>query len=281
MKLMECLPEDVARGLSKITAVRELRIRNGKEVKVNVNGKWYYLGLDSLCLSPKQAITVGEVCDGIVKKACNNSVYAHEKTLTNGFFTLEDGVRVGVCGHVFGKDQNTFQKYTSLCFRIPHRIAVVDKQTLERLTDCNIIAIGAPSSGKTTFLRDLAEKLSVSRNVLVADERGELFYDEGHASCDVLKWSSKSYAFDVGLRSMSPDCIVCDELSEDDIGFVKSCASSGVNLLCSAHGESLDDFDARFGLLRYFDYAVLLKTGRNMKVVPLSKSESMTENDKT
>ncbi len=281
MNMMECLPEEIAYGLSKITTVRELRLRNGKEVRVNVSGKWYYLGRDSLSLSPTQAIKVGDVCDGVVKKACNSSVYAHEKTLSNGFFTLDDGVRVGVCGHVFGKDRNTFQRYTSLCFRVPHRINVVDKQTLELLTDRNIIAIGPPSSGKTTFLRDLAEKLSSTRNVLAVDERGELFYDDRYASCDVLKWSSKSYAFEVGIRSMSPDCIVCDELSESDVEFVSSCVNSGVNVLCSAHGANVKEFDKRFGLLQCFDYAVLLQKNRSMRVIPRSKYQIMIENDET
>ena len=91
------------------------------------------------------------------------------------------------------------------------------------------------------------------------DERGELFYDEylmSISGCDVLKWSTKPYAFEVGVRAMSPSYIVCDELAENDVGFVKSCINSGVNLICSAHGHCKEDFDQRFGLLDCFDIII-------------------------
>ena len=262
MKLLECLPCDIADGLSKTQDLRELRIRNGGAVKLNVGGRWYYLGArGTLNTFARGAIVVGEVCDDIVKRACSNSVYAHEKSLANGFFTLEDGVRVGVCGEVFGTDKTVFRQYSSLCFRVPHYVNCVSDKVLQRCIGSNTLVIGAPAAGKTTYLRDLAVKLGQSYNVLVVDERGELFYDNtllGSSGCDALKWCSKSYAFDVGLRAMSPDYIVCDELAESDVAFVKACLNSGVHLVCSAHGESGDDFNKRFGLLDSFGVVVNL-----------------------
>lgn len=259
MKLLDCLPENVATELQDLNNLRELRIRNGGAVKVNVSGVWYFLGINSLCVTSRKAIVVGNVCDVIVKRACSNSVYAYEKTLANGFFTLEDGVRVGVCGYVFGADRNIFQQYTSLCFRIPHYVNCVSAETVKKCVNKNVLVIGAPGTGKTTFLRDLSVKLGQQNNVLVVDERGELFYDEQLMSisgCDVLKWAGKPYAFEVGVRAMSPSHIVCDELAESDISFVKSCINSGVNLICSAHGHCKEDFDKRFGLLDCFNVVI-------------------------
>lgn len=261
MKLFDCLPIEIARHISTIDDVRELRIRNGGAVKLNVGGRWYYLGKDALLNTSQRALIYGEICDDIIKNACCNSVYAHEKNLAKGYFTLEDGVRIGVCGDVFGANNNVFQRYTSLCFRIPHNVNCVSEDILKRCFDSSAVIVGAPASGKTTYLRDLAVKLGQRFNVLVVDERGEIFYDEylaASSGCDVLKWADKPYAFEVGVRALSPQYIVCDELTEGDIPFVKSCLSCGVKLICSAHGANEADFDKRFGLLDRFGVVVNL-----------------------
>lgn len=265
MKLLDILPAEIANELSGLSDLRELRIRNGGAVKLNVGGRWYYVGTKGLHTAQRNSLTVGDVCDDIVKKACCNSVYAYEKSLANGYFTLEDGVRVGVCGHVFGAEKTFFQRYTSLCFRVPHYVNCVDKSALDKCIGNNVLVLGVPSAGKTTYLRDLAVKLAQSCNVLVADERGELFYDEhllASSGCDVLKWCSKSYAFDVGVRAMSPNYIVCDELAENDIQFVKSILNSGVHLICSAHANDANDFEKRFGILDCFAFVVNLNKSR-------------------
>ncbi len=261
MKLLECLPVEIAEALRRIDDIRELRIRNGGAVKINVSGRWYYLGDGALCTSTRNAITLGKVCDDILNIACANSMYAHEKSLSNGYFTLEDGTRIGVCGQVAGSGENIFQSYTSLCFRIPHYVNCADGKLLNKCIDNNTVIIGKPGAGKTTLLRDIALKLGSFYNVLVVDERGELFYDEcmlAASGCDILKRCSKSYAFDVGVRAMSPQYIVCDELSENDIVSVKNCLTSGVNLICSAHGTDEQDFENRFGLLNKFAVVVNL-----------------------
>lgn len=265
MKMLECLPNDIAMKISSLKDVREIRIRNAKPIRINVGGNWYYLGCDVLSLVSKsdRAYVVGEnVCDEIVTAACNKSVYAHEKTLAKGFFTLDDGVRVGVCGNVFGKEHHIFQQYTSLCFRIPHMINWVDGKMLDSIRAGSTVIIGPPGSGKTTLLRDFAIKLSLDNNVLVVDERGELYYNSDimqMGNADVLKWTEKSYAFEVGVRALSPDYIVCDEINIDDAKYLLQCMNSGVKVFCSAHGKSYDDFLCRFELLnKQFKKAIVL-----------------------
>ena len=265
---------ELADAICALKDIRELRIRNNRAVKLNVGGLWYYACGSGLTQNAFKAIVLGEVCDGIVRIACNNSIYTYEKMLAKGFFTLEDGVRVGVCGHVAGSSDVVFRKYTSLCFRVPHHVSCVDNATLNLCQKGNTVVIGPPCSGKTTFLRDLSIKLSRQYSVLVVDERGELFYDDellNTCNCDVLKWSGKSYGFDVGIRAMSPDFIVCDELADDDIRFVRSCVSSGVKIACSVHGFVLNDFIAKYGMEKEFTTAVILsKDSTSFQVKPLN-----------
>lgn len=260
MRLFDCLPNEIAVRLQSVDDLRELRVRDGCPVKLNAAGHWYYIADNgAFVTSSRLAFAVGKVCDGIVKKACASSIYAYEKSLANGYFTLDDGVRIGVCGHLFGADKPVFRQYTSLCFRIPHNVNCVNDDTLQSCLDNNTVIIGAPGSGKTTYLRDIAVKLGVKYNVLVADERGELFYDDNlmrSGNCDVLKWCDKRYAFEIGARSMSPQYFICDELSESDAVFVRSCASSGIKLICSAHAANDTDFQSRFGLLDLFGQVV-------------------------
>lgn len=282
MKLFDCLPVCLSEILQGISKILEIRIRNGRPVRVNVDGQWYFVSEYGLTQNSGKAIVVGDECNEIVRKACNNSVYAYEKMLAKGFFTLEDGVRVGVCGHVAGSKEAIFQKYTSLCFRVPHHVNLVDSYVLSRCSRGSVVVIGPPCSGKTTFLRDLSVKLSHMSNVLVVDERGELFYDEKlikQSNCDVLKWTSKEYAFEIGIRAMSPQWIVCDELSVEDITHVRSCINSGVHIACSAHGSNYQDFVSRFGLESSFQTAVILRNA--LGKIEMIDVKSLYNNEKS
>lgn len=283
MKLWDCLPKAVGDKLRGVTNLREIRLRNDKPVKVNVGGQWYTVGDKGLFATDKNAPLLDETCDDIVKRACNNSVYAYEKMLAKGFFTLDDGVRVGVCGEVAGASEPIFRKYSSLCFRIPHCISVADKYVLDCCKKGNVIVIGPPCSGKTTLLRDLAVKLSRDCNVLAVDERGEFFYNDETAKsqCDVLRWTTKNYAFEVGVRAMSPQWIVCDEIAQQDVQGIKDVTDSGVNVACSAHGFSVDDFYRKFDLAGRFETAIVLgQIGEKYRFVRLDSHNHIkkTEN---
>ncbi len=261
------MPQEISARLRSLADVREIRLRNNRPIRVNVGGQWYTIGTKGLLKSDENGLLLDEECDSIVRRACNNSVYAYEKMLAKGFFTLEDGSRIGVCGQTAGACEMVFRKYTSLCIRIPHRVALVDEQTFEQCQRGNIVVIGPPGSGKTTFLRDLATKLARRYNVLVVDERGEFFYDDNLSNasdCDVLTWCGKSYAFEVGIRAMSPQWIVCDELAIDDKVHLRATLDSGVNIACSVHGNNREEFEDKFGVSAMFTTIVLLD-GKHLK----------------
>lgn len=254
MSFADCLPNEIA-YVASLQGVRELRLRNGQAARVNVDGKWFWAGRGALATSAERAVRLGEVCDAFVKKACNSSVYAYEKMLAQGFFTMSDGVRVGVCG-VMGAN-GVFQKYTSLCMRVPRHVACAADSF-----DGSVIVAGPPRSGKTTYLRDFACKLSRYFNVTVVDERGEIAgpgFSE-RSCCDVFCYTDKRYALEVAVRTMSPDWLVTDELAESDLCLLQNATASGVNLAASIHASDAQELKARLGkYVSCFRYAVFLK----------------------
>lgn len=256
MNCIECLPEEASRYLNGLDGIREIRLRNGKGMKVNVKGKWFWLGKNALLTTPRNALHFDDVCEEFIKKACNRSVYAYEKMLAQGYFTLSDGSRVGVCGEQ--AENGVFRTYTSLCVRIANHFSCVGS-----VVNNSVIVAGPPSSGKTTYLRDLACKLSQTQNVVVVDERGELSSCAGfedNSCCDVLKYGDKRYAFQVAVRSMSPDWIICDELSVEDLCLLPTVAQSGVKLAASIHASDFDSLNKRLGkYLQCFCFAIMLQ----------------------
>lgn len=257
--------------MQSVSGLRELRLRDNKPISLNVCGKWFWLGNNNLLPTPANATNFGCLCENFVKRACNSSVYAYEKMLAQGFFTLSDGSRVGVCG-VKGGD--VFKRYTSLCVRVAKGISCA--QTF----DNSVIVAGPPRSGKTTYLRDLALKLSRTENVVVVDERGEISACRGfeESFCDVFLFADKRYAFETAVRAMSPDWIVCDELSGGELPLLQHAEASGVKVAASIHAGGLQELKRLLGdTVSAFHYAVLLqKDTFAQTVVSLSNAESLS-----
>ncbi|MCM1290009.1 MAG: hypothetical protein NC132_04850 [Corallococcus sp.] len=280
MNFLQCLPPAAAACLCGVADVREVRLRNDRPAKVNVGGTWYWVGSRSLTAQACYAQRMpADVCDEFVKKACNNSVYAYEKMLAEGFFTMEDATRVGVCGVAGAK--GVFQKYTSLCIRTARQIDCVGS-----LPSASVIIAGAPCSGKTTYLRDLAIKLSQTQNVVVADERGEISCCAAFKTksfCDVFLHCGKRYSFEVGVRAMSPDWVVCDELSPSDVALIPDVSASGVQIAASVHAQTERDLAVKLGdSLQYFQTAVFLEKGTfAQRIVDLRKNENITVSNDT
>lgn len=249
MNYLECLPNDIRNILSKIDDVREIRLRDGQAVRVNVEGQWRWLCKDGLTVDKRKAFIFEEGCNEVVHRACDGSVYVYEHMIADGYFTLSDGARIGVSGK-YVLVNKVFTSFSSLCIRVPHNVKCISDEICEKLSDEScVVFVGPPSSGKTTCLRNFAEYLSNRHNVVVCDERGELGFDHCLDNCDILTGADKQYALTIAVRSMSPDWVVCDELLPDEENHVWLCRHSGVSLACSVHGSSLTDMTNNFPLL--------------------------------
>ncbi len=178
-------------------------------------------------------------------QACGQSVFSHEQEIRMGYVSMGASCRAGVCGTAVlenGKIKSV-RDISSLVFRIPREApGCADRLFLEG-TDLRrgVLVAGEPSSGKTTLLRDIARSLSLgkfqpNRRVAVLDERGEIGggFDLGPCA-DVLTGYPKERAFDVAIRMLSPEFLVCDELSPGDIETVRNSVFAGASLIASIH----------------------------------------------
>lgn len=176
-------------------------------------------------------------------------------TISSGFITISGGHRVGVCGDVTLVNGNvgTVRHISSLCLRVARDFPGISLQVAR--IQGNILIIGSPGRGKTTFLRDLIRQKSNVGNgsVAVVDERRELFPLVGNSfvfstgsHTDVLSGCGKPAGIERLIRTMNPMWIAVDEITaiEDCQALIHACWC-GVSLLATAHAEDLRDLMSR------------------------------------
>ena len=169
-------------------------------------------------------------------------------TSAHGYITAEGGHRIGLCGEVVIHNGNItgISKITSLCIRVAGDFPGI-AAGLEKLSG-SILIIGAPGWGKTTLLRDLIRQRSQKEKICVVDERGELFpmKMEWGKCVDVLSGCEKKKGIPMLLRTMGPDTIAVDEITEpEDVRALIHSANCGVKLLATAHAASVTDLRNR------------------------------------
>ncbi len=239
--------------------INEIRLRVNQKIIVSVGKKKYFLKDNNDYL-----VATKEIIDNFVRKASENSIYAYNDNIINGFITLPNGVRVGLAGFVVGDNEKvtTIKDFQSVNIRIPHNVKNCSLNTYEMLVDDqlkdNILVISKVGVGKTTFIRDFIYQLyshNISQNVLVIDERNEITATlNGVPSLDIGCFAdiytncSKSFALKNGIRSMSPDVVVTDEIDiERDIDGIKNAINSGVKVVATIHANDILDLKKKKG----------------------------------
>ena len=227
-------------------ALQEVRLRAGQPVQ--------------LCAGQARALVGGPVSGNALARIAtalmNHSLYALERELREGYFTLPDGCRVGVCGQMAASGALADAGAVgSLCVRLARELrgcagALHDRVTAPdgRLT--SLLILSRPGMGKTTLLRDLARLLSLDgRRVAIADERHELAacvrgtpaLDVGPCA-DVLDGVPKARAMTMLVRAMAPEVIVTDEIgSAEDAAALREAIRCGAAVIASAHASGLRD----------------------------------------
>ncbi len=178
---------------------------------------------------------------------CGHSVFSHEEEIRQGFITAAGGYRVGICGTAVlesGGIKN-IKDISSLVFRIPRQKQGCAQKLFGGAVDFSggVLLIGEPSSGKTTLLRDICEAISYgtygfSRRLAVLDERNEIAGHFNLGPCaDILKGYPKEAGFTMALRCLSPQILVCDEISDREVDLLRQAFFCGVPVIATIHGS--------------------------------------------
>lgn len=227
-----------------------------------------------------------EEFDLIFRKLSNYSVHSVIDNLTKGFITADGGNRIGVASTAVVKDKEitAVKEINSLNIRIASEVKDCARQLLNILyinSFPSIIVASAPAGGKTTFLRDFARLLSGGfnsryRKVSIIDERNEIAYKGENGisadlgiNTDVLTGYSKSEGIEMAIRTLSPEIIICDEISKSsEVEAIADGFLSGVRFAVSVHASSREEIINKKIIRELiakneFDYIVLLNDYTN------------------
>ena len=206
----------------------------------------------------------GSAIDATLTGMCSGSLYAYSDTINQGYISLPNGVRVGVCGKATCEGERLIgvREVTSLVIRIPHKARSVGAPIRRLLHEFDysrgVLIYSPPGVGKTTLLRGVIALLASGEGgyapirTAVVDTRGELtFSNGGKGLClDVLSGYPRALGIEIATRTLSAQVIVCDEIGDyaEAMALVSS-HNCGVPLIASTHASSVDELLRRTGIM--------------------------------
>lgn len=272
-------------GLNPVSKneITEIRIRRGLPIIIYLYTTPYFLSPYGKLVNHYTAdcltISDGDF-DYIINNICNYSFHSKINSMLKGYVTTEKGSRIGIASKAVFKDNivSSVKEINSVNIRIPKEIKDCSRKILNILnvnSTPSIIIAGAPASGKTTLLRDMARLLSSGfagsyKKITIIDERDEIAsgFNVG-INTDVIRNFSKASAIEMAVRTMSPEIIICDEIgNEQELESIKFGFSTGTTFIVSVHAKDEKNIcNNRIinNLVKTgeFDYLVLLKEYTN------------------
>lgn len=233
--------------------LQEIRIKINKPLIVNVSDKEILLDY---------IVTQNDMKE-ILTRMSNYSLYAYEEEIRQGYITIKGGHRIGIAGEciLVKGEVRTIRNISSINIRICREVIGSSEELMKYISSknrvYNTLIVSPPKCGKTTILRDITRNISYGvkniglegKKVSVIDERSEIAacyngipqLDVGIRT-DVLDGCLKKDGMIMAIRSLSPEVIICDEIGTDgDIDALNMAFNSGVNILVTIHGYSIED----------------------------------------
>ena len=261
------IPDKLCRAVRQASGdspVSEIRLRRGRELYVTVREKSVPCGV---------TVTDDDI-DSTVLALAEGSLYAVAEEMREGVITTESGIRAGIAGKACVTDGKitSVRGIGSVNIRIPHRVPHAADGLYKAVTEYgSVLVFSPPGMGKTTSLGELLPLLSGGEKrarVAVIDTRHELsFFSAGSDCADFFEGYPRRAGIVSAVTSMSPEYIVCDEIStEDDADAILYAASCGVSTVCSAHARDINELcrnPSVAGLIRSGAFGALYGLGEN------------------
>ena len=257
--LIEKLPYGIRNYISdnKSQNISEIRIRSNFDILVCLSGKYTQV--------KNTAMTQTEI-ESLLLSLCDNTLFAYEKEIANGYITVDGGHRIGIAGTFFEDSEGIhINEVSSLNIRIAqNKYFDIPDNILE--FEKGLLILGSPHSGKTTFLKSICKQMTNS-NIVVCDERNEI--KDLSSACDFISGINKSIAIQQAVRTLNPDIIICDEIgSENESKQILSVMHSGVKFICTVHCNHIEElkYKPNIRLLidsNVFDKFILLSNENN------------------
>ncbi len=261
----------------------EITLRVNKPLCVECINKRYYFTksgciTDSI-LSSDMLICTSKMLFETFQSVCNFSVYSKQNEINSGYITINGGHRVGICGTAVVNENKivNIKDISTLNIRIAREIIGCSDELRKCINPLDgVLLCGVPCSGKTTLIRDLARSLSFDYKVTVVDERNEIASGVSGVAqndlglCDIYNSYIKDDAITHSVRSMSPDIIVCDEISTvSDLSTIENCVNCGVSFVATIHADNI------LRMLKKISVRNLLKSGAFNQIVFLDNKNNI------
>lgn len=281
--------------ISDIMSISEIRLRtNGFLTVKRQQSEAFVTYGGNLSTSTANAVPVYKNdVDFTYHRAFENSLYSYEEELKNGYITTRGGNRVGFSSSFIYENGRVSRIHdvTGINIRIAREIKNVSRPVFENIDfkkPKSLIICGAPASGKTTLLRDIARELGNRYTVTIIDERNEIASaadgvienDVGRFT-DVLSGVTKKEGIQRSVRLLSPQFIVCDEIGDrDELKSFEYAKNSGVKIIATTHCDSIEDalkkpLIKKMVKQSFFDYALCISQNRKIDEIKCLRGESL------